>query len=71
LKGQELGQFVDYMACAGQEKMALLGCAPLPRDLVRDDFNAIGRMNGGVQPAAPTAANCKNPYVDGETKLPK
>ena len=69
-KGQALGQFASYLACAGQEKMALLGYSPLPPILVEEDFAAIGRMNGGVQPPAPTAANCRNPYVDGETILP-
>jgi phosphate transport system substrate-binding protein len=69
-KGQALGQFVGYLACAGQEKMALLGYSPLPPNLVSEDFDAIGRLNGGVQPPAPTAANCKNPYVDGEIPLP-
>ncbi|HEY7946398.1 MAG TPA: substrate-binding domain-containing protein [Acidimicrobiales bacterium] len=69
-RGQELGQFVNFMACAGQEKMALLGYSPLPPNLVQEDFNAIGRMNGGQQPPPPTAANCHNPYVDGEVPLP-
>ncbi len=69
-KGAELGQFVAFLACAGQEKMALLGYSPLPPNLVNEDFDAIGRMNGGVQPPPATAANCKNPYVDGETPLP-
>jgi phosphate transport system substrate-binding protein len=69
-KGAELGQFISFVACAGQEKMALLGYSPLPPNLVQEDFNAIGRLNGGVQPAPPTAANCHNPYVDGEQDLP-
>ena len=69
-KGQALGQFVSYLACAGQEKMALLGYSPLPPNLVSDDFAAVGRLPGGVEPPPPTAANCKNPYVDGETPLP-
>ncbi|MGO8871821.1 MAG: hypothetical protein ACLQPH_10560 [Acidimicrobiales bacterium] len=68
--GAELGQFVDFMACAGQAKMATVGHAALPPNLVQDDFDAIGRMNGGVRPAPPTAANCPNPYVDGQTQLP-
>jgi hypothetical protein len=38
--------------------------------LVQEDFNAIGRMNGGQQPPPVSAANCKNPYVDGEIPLP-
>jgi ABC-type phosphate transport system substrate-binding protein len=69
-KGAALGQFASYIACAGQEKMALLGYSPLPPNLVQEDFNAVGRLNGGVQPPSPTPANCKNPYVDGETPLP-
>jgi phosphate transport system substrate-binding protein len=69
-RGAELGQFIAFVACAGQEKMALLGYSPLPPNLVQEDFNAIGRLNGGVQPPAPTAANCHNPYVDGEQVLP-
>jgi len=68
-KGQALGQFAAYIACAGQQQMAELGYSPLPPNLVQEDFNAIGRLNGGVQPPPPTAANCKNPYVDGQTHL--
>jgi phosphate transport system substrate-binding protein len=69
-KGQALGQFVAFMACAGQQKMALLGYSPLPPNLVQEDFNAIGRMNGGQQPPAVSASTCANPYVDGQTPLP-
>jgi hypothetical protein len=69
-KGQALGQFVAFLACAGQESMVQLGYSPLPPVLVSEDFNAIGRLNGGQQPPPPTAANCKNPYVDGSTPLP-
>jgi len=69
-KGQALGQFVSFIACAGQEKMALLGYSPLPPNLVQDDFDAVGRLNGGQEPPPPTPANCRNPYVDGETPLP-
>lgn len=69
-KGQALGQFIAFLACAGQEQMAQLGYSPLPPNLVQEDFNAIGRMNGGVQPPAVSAATCKNPYVDGQVPLP-
>ncbi len=69
-KGQALGQFVQFVGCAGQEKMATLGYSPLPPNLVQDDFNAVGRMNGGVEPPPVNAQNCKNPYVDGEIPLP-
>ena len=69
-KGAALGQFVNFLACQGQEKMAELGYSPLPPVLVSADFAAIGRLNGGVEPPPPTASNCKNPYVDGEIPLP-
>jgi len=69
-KGQALGQFVAFLACAGQGPMAQLGYSPLPPVLVQADFDAIGRLDGGQQPPPPTAANCKNPYVDGDTVLP-
>jgi phosphate transport system substrate-binding protein len=69
-RGQALGQFVSFLACAGQQKMALLGYSPLPPNLVQEDFNAVGRLNGGQQPGPVSAADCKNPYVDGQTPLP-
>jgi phosphate transport system substrate-binding protein len=69
-KGQALGQFVAFLACAGQEQMAVLGYSPLPPNLVQEDFDAVGRLNGGQRPPPPTAANCKNPYVDGEIPVP-
>ena len=47
-----------------------LGYSPLPPVLVQEDFDAIGRMNGGQQPPPVSAADCKNPYVDGEIPLP-
>jgi phosphate transport system substrate-binding protein len=69
-RGQALGQFVSFLACAGQQKMALLGYSPLPPNLVQEDFDAVGRLNGGQEPAPVSAADCKNPYVDGQTPLP-
>src|ERR1700677_263224 len=69
-KGQELGQFVNFLACAGQDSMATLGYSPLPPNLVQEDFWAIGRLNGGVEPPPVSSATCKNPYVDGQTVLP-
>ena len=69
-KGTALGQFINYLACGGQQQMSSLGYAPLPPALVQADFDAIGRMNGGVQPPAPTAATCANPYIDGQLTLP-
>jgi phosphate transport system substrate-binding protein len=68
-KGKALGQFVAFLACAGQQEMADLGYSPLPPNLVQEDFDAIGRMNGGVEPPPVSSATCKNPYVDGQTVL--
>lgn len=69
-KGQALGQFIQFVACAGQQNMATLGYSPLPPNLVQEDFNAIGRLNGGQQPPPVSAQDCRNPYVDGQTPLP-
>ncbi|MGO9342566.1 MAG: substrate-binding domain-containing protein, partial [Acidimicrobiales bacterium] len=69
-KGQALGQFISFLACAGQQQMALLGYSPLPPNLVQEDFDAIGRLNGGQEPPPVSPADCKNPYVDGQTPLP-
>ncbi|MGO8871390.1 MAG: substrate-binding domain-containing protein [Acidimicrobiales bacterium] len=69
-KGQALGVFIGYVACAGQQAMADLGYSPLPPNLVQEDFDAIGRLNGGQQPPPVSAATCKNPYVDGQIALP-
>jgi phosphate transport system substrate-binding protein len=69
-KGKALGQFAAFMACAGQQQMATLGYSPLPPNLVQEDFDAIGRLNGGVQPPPASPSTCQNPYVDGQTPLP-
>lgn len=69
-KGQALGQFVSFLACAGQEQMATLGYSPLPPNLVQEDFNAVGRLNGGQELPPVSPSDCKNPYVDGEIPLP-
>jgi ABC-type phosphate transport system substrate-binding protein len=75
-KGQALGVFENFIACAGQQKMDVLGYSPLPPNLVDEDFAAIGRLNGATQPA-PVPLNgvdpnspCRNPYVDGQIPLP-
>jgi phosphate transport system substrate-binding protein len=64
-KGFVLGTFINYLACAGQEQMSELGYAPLPKNLVRDDFKAVGRIEGATEPPRPTAANCPNPTITG------
>ncbi len=70
-KGAVLGRFIRYLACAGQQAAGQLGYSPLPPNLVEEDFKGISRINGAAAPPSqPTAANCKNPYVDGQTPLP-
>jgi phosphate ABC transporter phosphate-binding protein len=57
-------QYVNFLACAGQEAAGKLGYSPLPPNLVQADFDAIGRITG-TQPPAPTASNCPDPYITG------
>lgn len=57
-------QYVEFLACRGQIAAGDLGYSPLPPNLVQDDFDAVGRITG-VQPPAPTAANCPDPYITG------
>jgi phosphate transport system substrate-binding protein len=64
-QGAELSQFIAYVACEGQSRMASLGYSPLPPNLVVDDFDAAGRLPGGTTPPAPTPENCNNPYITG------
>lgn len=65
-KGAELAQFITFVACLGQSRMAELGYSPLPANLVEDDFQAAERLPGGpTNLAAPTPSNCQNPYITG------
>lgn len=57
-------QFVQFLACAGQEAAATLGYSPLPPNLVQADFAAVDRIDG-VQLPTPTASNCPDPYITG------
>ena len=66
-QGAELSQFITYIACLGQSRMASLGYAPLPANLVEDDFQAAGRLPGGTTPPPPTATSCPNPTLTGVT----
>lgn len=61
-------QFVQFVACRGQQSAGALGYSPLPPNLVQADFDAVGRITGTPIPA-PTASNCANPYVDGQLSL--
>ena len=67
-KQAEEAQFVQFVACRGQQSAGSLGYSPLPPNLVQADFNAVALITGTPIPA-PTAANCPNPYVDGQLPL--
>ena len=68
--GAVLGQFIQFIACRGQQAAGTLGYSPIPPNLVVDDFAAVNRLNGAAQLPAPTAANCPNPYLLGQLTLP-
>ncbi len=57
-------QFVQFLACQGQESAGKLGYSPLPLNLVEADFSAVKRIDGVTLPT-PTAANCPDPYITG------
>jgi phosphate transport system substrate-binding protein len=67
-KQQEEAEFVQFVACKGQQSADALGYSPLPPNLVQADYDAIGRITGTPLPA-PTAANCDNPYLTGQLQL--
>ena len=64
------GDYVQFIACQGQETAGALGYTPIPPNLVVDDFNAVNRIAGATQLPPPTAANCPNPYLTGSLQLP-
>lgn len=68
--GAVMGPFVKFAACRGQQTAEPLGYAPIPPNLVADDFAAIARMNGAPNPGPLTAANCPNPYLVDPGSLP-
>ena len=63
-QGAVLGQFVEFLACQGQQSAEQLGYSPLPPNLVDDDFQGIKRI-AGAAPPPPTvnAQTCNDPYV--------
>ena len=62
--GKVLGQFVEFLACQGQQSAQALGYSPLPPNLVDDDFNGIKRIAGAAPPPATVnAQTCNDPYV--------
>jgi phosphate transport system substrate-binding protein len=60
---KDLGEFIDYFVCKGQQVAGVLGYAYLPKNLVKDAFAAIGRLNGAVEPPPPTSSNCADPAL--------
>jgi phosphate ABC transporter phosphate-binding protein len=67
----ELGKFIQFIACDGQQTAGTLGYSPLPPILVARDFQAVDRIAGAAKlPSEPSAADCANPYVDGTLTLP-
>lgn len=59
-----LAQWMRYIACDGQVRMAQLGYSPLPPGLSQEMANSIARMNG-TAPEALNAGNCANPRFSG------
>lgn len=59
-----LSEWMRYIACEGQIRMAQIGYSPLPTNLSQEVANSIGRMNGRP-PERLTAANCPNPRFSG------
>jgi phosphate transport system substrate-binding protein len=62
-KGNTLSQFIYYFVCTGQQKAAILGYSPLPKNLVQFAFNAAQQIPGAVAP--PNINNCNNPTITG------
>jgi phosphate transport system substrate-binding protein len=63
-KGAVLGQFIEFLACQGQQSAEELGYSPLPPNLVNDDFQGIKRIAGAAAPpASVNATTCNDPYV--------
>jgi ABC-type phosphate transport system substrate-binding protein len=63
-RGAVLGQFIQFLACQGQQSAEQLGYSPLPPNLVDDDFAGIKRIAGAAPPpASVNASTCNDPYV--------
>jgi phosphate transport system substrate-binding protein len=59
-----LAEWMRYIACDGQARMAQIGYSPLPPNLSQEVANSIARMNG-TAPERLTAGNCANPRFSG------
>lgn len=60
-----MAQWLRYIACDGQVKMAQLGYSPLPANLSVEVARAIGRLGPGAPRYSFTASNCRNPRFRG------
>ncbi|WP_285696004.1 substrate-binding domain-containing protein [Actinomadura sp. NBRC 104412] len=63
-KQSTLAQFMRYVACDGQVKMARIGYSPLPTNLSQEMENSVARMTG-ERPRRLTPGNCANPRFHG------
>lgn len=59
-----LAEWMRYIACDGQARMAQIGYSPLPPSLSQEVANSIGRMTG-TAPERLSAGNCRNPRFSG------
>lgn len=64
-KGNVLGTWLLYIACAGQQEATPLGYSPLPPNLVSDVFHAEQRIPGAPPPPPIDPQHCPNPTVTG------
>jgi hypothetical protein len=62
-KGQVLGTWILYIACAGQREAKALGYSPIPRPLIQADFDAVRRIPGAPAPPALDYQHCPNPTI--------
>jgi ABC-type phosphate transport system substrate-binding protein len=64
--GNALGQFINYVVCTGQQKAAILGYSPLPKNLVQFAFQAEQLIPGAPKPPALTPSACDNPTITNQ-----
>lgn len=64
-KTAAMSQWLRYIACDGQVKMAQLGYSPLPANLSQEIARSIRRLGPGAPAYSFTAANCRNPRFTG------
>jgi hypothetical protein len=65
-KAKVIGQFALYFACEGQQKAAVLGYSPLPKNLIQAVFDGISGLQGADAPPELNAKNCANPSLSGD-----